>query len=75
MHDAHQLNLIIEKMKALNMDVKPFMPEPGKVIVNVNGYELTPKEILALDSQNKITNSDIEDYAWNRQAQRDALNL
>jgi hypothetical protein len=71
MHDAYQLNRIIEKMKTLEMKVRPFMPEPGKVIVDINGYQLTPQELIALDSENKITSSDIEDYAWHRQAQRD----
>jgi hypothetical protein len=72
MHDAYQLDLIIKKMKALNMNVRPFMPEQGKVIVDINGYQLTPQELIVLDSENKITASDIEDYAWHRQAQRDA---
>jgi hypothetical protein len=65
-HLQYELHRIIQKMIALKMNVTTFMPEQGKLMVNVNGHVLTPEEVFMLDSENKITSWDINAYAGQR---------
>jgi len=58
-----RLHRAVRKMVERKMHVQSFVTYEGQMICNVNGYNLTAKQILELDSKNGLTSWGIREYA------------
>jgi hypothetical protein len=57
------LQAAVRKMIKRKMTVTTFVTHDGKMIHNVNGYNLTGEQILELDSKGQLTAWGISDFS------------
>jgi hypothetical protein len=58
-----RLQAAVRKMIKRKMTVRCFVTHDGKMIHNVNGYNLTGEQILELDSKRQLTAWGIAEFA------------
>jgi hypothetical protein len=58
-----RLHRAVRKMIERKMNVRTFVTYDGKMIRNVNGYNLTAEQILELDSKGELTAWGITEFA------------
>lgn len=58
-----RLHRAIRKMIERKMTVRTFVTHEGRMIRNVNGYNLTAEQILELDLKGELTNCGIAEFA------------
>ncbi len=57
-----RLHSAIRRMIERKMTVNSFVTHDGRMIHNVNGYNLTADQVLELDSKNQVTPWGIVEY-------------
>jgi hypothetical protein len=58
-----RLHKAVREMIERKMTVRTFVTHDGKMISNVNGYNLTVEQILELDSKGNLTSWGIAEFA------------